>query len=309
MIETNYFTEANARRTYQACPICFSNEIQKDLEVKDFTVSKESFDVFSCKSCGGKFTQEIPVESEIGKYYQSEDYISHTDTNKGIVNSLYQLVRNYTLGSKMNLVKKETGKNSGKILDIGCGTGAFLKTMKDAGWETLGLEPDERARKIAWGKNNIETEFPDHLFQLGEGAFDVVSMWHVLEHVHELHPYLEKIFSTLKKDGILLIAVPNFESSDARHYASNWAAYDVPRHLYHFSPNSMKVLLEKHGFQIDSHKQMPFDSFYVSMLSEKYAHAKTRLIPAFFNGGLSFFNALGKPERCSSVLYIAKKKS
>lgn len=309
MIDAKYFDEVNGRRIYQVCPICFSKEIYSDLSIKDFTVSHEKFEVFACKNCGGKFTQNIPTENEIGKYYQSEDYISHTDTQKGLINSLYQFVRNYTLSAKKNLVEKETGKKSGSILDIGCGTGAFLKTMKDASWESMGLEPDERARKIALEKNGIETAFPTHLFELEELSFDVVSMWHVLEHVHELHAYLEKIYSILKNDGLLLIAVPNFESSDAEHYQANWAAYDVPRHLYHFSPNSMKALLQQHKLEIVSQKHMPFDSFYVSMLSEKYAHDKSRLIAAFLQGGLSFMNALSKPEKCSSVMYLVRKQN
>ncbi|MCI4669317.1 MAG: class I SAM-dependent methyltransferase [Bacteroidia bacterium] len=276
--------------------------------MKDYTLSDETFEVLKCDNCGGRFTQNIPVESEIGKYYQSEEYISHTDTSKGLVNSLYQIVRNYTLGTKRKLVEKSSKKDKGSILDIGCGTGDFLKAMKDSGWETLGLEPDDRARKVALSKNGIKSEFSTHLFEIQAASFDVVSMWHVLEHVHELHKYLDTIFKILKDDGVLIIAVPNYQSSDAHHYKDKWAAYDVPRHLYHFSPESMDKLLDSHDFQIFSEKHMPFDSFYVSMLSEKYKTGSTRLVPAFMNGAKSFVNALNKPEKCSSVLYLARKK-
>ncbi|MEO0897404.1 MAG: class I SAM-dependent methyltransferase [Bacteroidota bacterium] len=308
MLTNNTFTESNGKWTYSACPSCGSSDLLSIFYAKDYTVSQESFEILECQNCSLRFTQNIPSPSKIGPYYQSEEYISHTNTNKGIVNQLYQLVRNYTLGQKLKTVQKVSGLGKGRILDIGCGTGDFLGTMKNGGWDVLGLEPDDNARKMAVENHGILAFPSDELFNLEDNSFDVISMWHVLEHVHELHKYLEKIRSLLKPSGTLLIAVPNYTSGDASHYQHEWAAYDVPRHLYHFSPTGMEGLLNQHGFKLDKMKHMVFDSFYVSLLSEKYKSGKVKLIGGFLNGFSSFLKAMGKPENCSSVLYIFKKE-
>ena len=180
--------------------------------------------------------------------------------------------------------------------------------MKKAGWHTTGLEPDEGARKQARDNQGIMVEPSEKLFELKDDQYDVVTMWHVLEHVHRLADYLEKINRLLKKDGVLIIAVPNYQSADAEWYDSEWAAYDVPRHLYHFSHSSMEKLVSQFGFEIATLKRMPFDAFYVSLLSEKYRHGKTRLISAFFTGLRSYLQSLGKKDRSSSIMYIIRKK-
>lgn len=293
---------------YQSCPICNSADIQLQLTAKDYTVSQENFDVWHCMGCQARFTQDIPVESEIGAYYQAEEYISHTNTSKGIVNKLYQLVRNYTLKQKLKLINTLTARSSGKLLDIGCGTGDFLGTMKAGGWDVLGLEPDGGARKLAKENHNLETHSPEKLFDLPENQFDVVTMWHVLEHVHRLHEYAEQIKSILKPNGTLIVAVPNYQSKDAEIYQAHWAAYDVPRHLYHFSHTSIQKLFEQHGMTVQQMKHMVFDSFYVSLLSEKYKNGKLRLVPAFLNGFRSYTHAAGSPERCSSIIYVIQAK-
>ncbi|MEO0474337.1 MAG: class I SAM-dependent methyltransferase, partial [Bacteroidota bacterium] len=239
-------------------------------------------------------------------YYQSEEYISHSNTNKGFINGIYQIVRNITLRQKRKLVERLSGKKSGLILDIGCGTGEFLGTMKQAGWDTKGLEPDEGARQQAIQHFDLSVDPSDQLFSLEENKFDVISMWHVLEHVHQLQDYISKIRKLLKKDGTLIIAVPNFQSTDAEHYDSKWAAYDVPRHLYHFNPLAMDTLMGKHQFTVHDHRRMPFDAFYVSMLSEQYRHGKLRLIPAFFSGLASWWHNLFHKKRGSSIIYVIR---
>lgn len=299
----------NKNITYSTCPSCGSSDVSKTLSAKDYTVSSEHFEVWHCTACEVRFTQAIPVEEEVGAYYQSDDYISHSNTSKGLVNNLYQTVRNITLKQKRKWVEKIAQKEKGKILDIGCGTGDFLSTMKDAGWETLGLEPDDGARSQAQKNHGLEVQEQDHLFELPKSNFDVVSMWHVLEHVHRLHPYLDQINQVLQPDGRLIIAVPNYQSKDADIYQEHWAAYDVPRHLYHFSPKSMEMLLQSHGFELVQKKLMPFDSFYVSMLSEKYKYGKSRLPQAFMSGLKSWMGGRRDVNRSSSVIYLAKKKA
>lgn len=295
--------------TRTECPVCESSEFSEVLIAKDYTVSQEQFPVMECGQCGFRFTQQIPDEETIGAYYQSEEYISHSNTNQGLISRLYQVVRDITLRSKRKLVQRVSGKSTGHLLDIGSGTGEFLATMKGAGWKVRGLEPDPGARNQAIENHQLDVGEPEELFTLEENTFDVISMWHVLEHVHRLKPYLHKISNLLKADGVLLIAVPNFTSRDAEHYDAYWAAYDVPRHLYHFSPESMNRLLGDQGFEIVSYRPMPFDAFYVSMLSEKYQHGKLKLVSAFWQGFRSWLKASANAKACSSVLYVIRKRA
>lgn len=289
---------------YTHCPVCKSDSIQPVLKAKDHTVSQEEFPVWHCNNCTARFTQDVPAQAEIGAYYASADYISHSDTREGLINNLYHLVRKRTLASKMKLVMKETGVNKGQVLDIGCGTGAFLATMKKAGWMITGLEPDASARTKAVELYGIDPLEPQQLFELRPANYEAITMWHVLEHVHELHEYIKQIASLLPEKGKLFIAVPNYTSKDADIYKENWAAYDVPRHLYHFSPQSMEQLLKTYDLRLIACKPMWFDSFYVSMLSEKYKNGKGNILKAFFNGFLSNVKALRNTRRCSSVVYV-----
>ena len=293
--------------TYTSCPVCKSENINDFFAAEDYTVSHEKFDIFQCKNCTHLFTQNIPAQNEIGKYYASENYISHSDTQTGIVNRLYHIVRKKTLNGKMRLIQKETKKQTGKILDIGCGTGAFLHNMKTAGWESTGLEPDETARKKAQELYKLAPLPSLEIFNLPENTFDAITMWHVLEHVHQLHEYVEQLKNLITDKGRIFIAVPNYTSYDAQHYGTSWAAYDVPRHLYHFSPASMKNLLKQHGLTIKKIKPMWFDSFYVSMLSEKYKYGKSNLLKAFFTGFISNVKTILNKEKCSSLIYVVVK--
>ncbi len=292
---------------YTGCPICNSNNIQQQLSAKDYTVSQNIFSIWHCNACTARFTQDVPEQEAIGAYYASENYISHSDTKKGIINSLYHLVRKRTLGAKRRLVINETGITKGAILDIGCGTGAFLNTMKEAYWNITGLEPDTIARAKAAELYNIQPQEPGKLFELEPVSFNAITMWHVLEHVHELHAYIKQIEKLLAPGGKAFIAVPNYTSKDAAIYAAHWAAYDVPRHLYHFSPQSMETLLSQHGLKLAAVKPMWFDSFYVSMLSEQYKNGKGNIIKAVFNGFMSNLKAWGNTRKCSSVIYVISK--
>jgi 2-polyprenyl-3-methyl-5-hydroxy-6-metoxy-1,4-benzoquinol methylase len=293
---------------YKECPVCNSNNIQKVLAIQDFTVSQEIFEVWHCNTCTFRFTQNIPSAANIGPYYQSANYVSHSDTQEGFIHRCYHLVRNYTLKLKRKLIQETTGKKIGTLLDVGAGTGAFSKIMKNEGWSVTGLEPDETARKNALMINELELLSPDQLYQFPTASYDSITLWHVLEHVHDLHGYLDQFHTILKKDGRLIIAVPNYTSYDAATYQQFWAAYDVPRHLYHFSPESMSILADKKGFKINSIRPMWFDSFYVSMLSEQYKTGHTQYLSAFWIGLLSNFKTLFDQKKCSSVIYILEKK-
>jgi SAM-dependent methyltransferase len=294
---------------YEYCPVCSGKQIRKIFAAKDYTVSGELFTLYSCNDCSFVFTQDIPSPGEIGPYYASQNYISHSNTQKGLINNLYHKVRKLTLVSKRKMIVAETGIKKGSLLDVGCGTGAFLNEMKTAGWEITGLEPDETARNNARELFGIQPRPSQELFSLPAQSFDAITMWHVMEHVHQLYEYTEQLKKLLKPGGRLLIAVPNYTSHDAGHYKEYWAAYDVPRHLYHFSPVSMRVLMEKHGLEVIDTKPMWFDSYYVSMLSEQYKNGKGNIISAFFTGFVSNLKTLFNKERCSSVIYVIRKNN
>ena len=292
---------------YNNCPVCKSENISKFFTAKDFTVSHELFEVWHCAACSFRFTQNIPLAENIGTYYQSSAYVSHSDTQEGLINRLYHRVRNYTLQTKRKLIQQQTGLQQGALLDVGAGTGAFSYTMKLAGWNITGLEPDQTARQNAQSKYQLALRSPEELYQLQADQFDAITMWHVLEHVHDLHGYLENYHRILKSSGRLIIAVPNYTSHDADVYKEYWAAYDVPRHLYHFSPKSMQLLAETKGFTVKAYKPMWFDSFYVSMLSEQYKNGKGNLVAAIWNGLISNIKTIANNKKCSSVIYVLAK--
>jgi 2-polyprenyl-3-methyl-5-hydroxy-6-metoxy-1,4-benzoquinol methylase len=293
---------------YQHCPVCGSDRIRKILDAKDYTVSGEFFAVYECAACSLRFTQDVPDAESIGPYYQSDNYISHTDTRKGLINRVYHIVREYTLKQKRKLLVEVTGKTRGKVLDIGAGTGAFLNEMREAGWNITGLEPDPGARLMAKEKYNLEFGEPTILFSLpSEERYDAITLWHVLEHVHDLHTYISRIANLLNEGGKLVLALPNYTSSDAVKYGAHWAAYDVPRHLYHFSPAAVSNLLAQHGLKINEMRPMWFDPFYISMLSEQYKNGHSSHISALVSGIKSNKEAFSRKESASSVIYIASK--
>lgn len=288
------------------CPVCNATSFNKFITCKDFMVSHKAFTIVECKDCRFKFTNPRPELENIGNYYKSTDYISHSDTKKGIVSKLYHIVRNYTLKNKLKLINKHVSR--GTILDYGCGTGSFLTVCKNNGWNAIGFEPDKDAAKIANQKGvivfNKLNELKNHYLTTG---YDVITLWHVLEHVTELNETLSFLKENLKKDGALIIALPNYKSYDAEIYKEFWAAYDVPRHLYHFDQLSINNLMSKLGFFLEEIKPMPFDSFYVSLLSEKYRDNKNHYFRAFINGFLSNIKAK-QSNNYSSLIYTFKHK-
>jgi len=288
----------------QQCPVCDGKTFSPFLTCTDFFVSGEQFRIKQCNSCGFKITENIEDEDNIGPYYQSENYISHSNTSKGIVNSVYHSVRKYMLDRKRRLVEKATGIRNGDILDVGTGTGFFLNEMKENGWQVTGTEKSSDAREFAKKEFNLDNLPSEKLFTLNKNSFDAITLWHVLEHIHLLNENMETFARLLKNDGKLIIAVPNHESSDAKHYKEFWAAYDVPRHIWHFAPKQMKQLGEKHGFKLALLHTMPFDSFYVAMLSEKYKKSKLALFKGIFFGKISWLNSAFNTSKCSSVIYV-----
>jgi 2-polyprenyl-3-methyl-5-hydroxy-6-metoxy-1,4-benzoquinol methylase len=293
---------------HQSCPVCQHQTLNTLFEAKDYTVSQEMFSIVYCSNCQTAITQNIPTQTEIGRYYQSDQYISHSNTKKGFINRIYHSVRAYMLRKKQQLINRVSNRRTGKLLDIGCGTGYFLNTMQQAQWQVQGIEADENARTFATTQFHLQVDSPDTLQTLQTESFDVITLWHVLEHIHDLHLYVENIYRLLKPNSILIIAVPNYQSYDAQHYQAHWAGYDVPRHLWHFSPKSIQVLAAKHNFSLIEEIMMPFDSFYVSLLSEKYRQNALPLVAGFWHGFISWVSGYKNPQKASSVIYVLKKK-
>ncbi len=291
--------------TLSNCPICNSSQTNSFLVCQDHTVSRETFTIVQCVSCGFKFTNPRPTENKLGDYYKSEDYVSHSNTKKGFINSTYQMVRKYTLLKKLQLISKYF--KTGNILDIGCGTGEFLNTCKQAKWNTIGIEPSTDARKMAVESFGLDVREEAEINKFESESFDVITMWHVLEHVPKLNERIEDLKRLIKPNGIIIIAVPNCNSLDAQIYKENWAAYDVPRHLYHFTPKDIESVFKKHDLKLFRVLPMVFDSFYVSMLSEKIKTGNTNFIKAIWNGFRSNMAAIKSGKTYSSQIYLIRR--
>ena len=267
----------------------------------DYTVSNESYELLMNHKYNMIVT--LPVPTDLENYYKSEDYISHTDSKKSFFDKVYQGVRKFTLRKKLSLINSFHFSEK-KILDVGSGTGDFLSICKNNHWKSFGVEPGLDARKISLDKN---VNVVDSLSSLKEGDFDVITLWHVLEHVENLYEYIQALKNKLQPNGIIIVAVPNFKSYDANYYKEHWAAFDVPRHLWHFSQKSIEMIFGKFFMKVEKVIPMKFDSYYVSMLSEKYKNGKTNFFKAFYIGLLSNLKARSTTEY-SSLIYIIKKQ-
>ncbi|TYA74167.1 class I SAM-dependent methyltransferase [Seonamhaeicola marinus] len=277
------------------------------LKVKDHSVSGEVFELIENPEYGFLETRPQPSKEKLPEYYESEDYISHTDTKRNLFENVYHLVRSFTLNKKVKLINSFIEKPSSekRLLDIGCGTGDFLHAAQKNGWIVSGIEPNDDARAIANKKTNNSVFNIEQLLEFHEHSYDVITLWHVLEHLPNLEEQVNLLKKLLKPGGRLIIAVPNYKSYDAQLYKEFWAAYDVPRHLWHFNKTSISGLFSKISMNVEKIKPMWFDAFYVCLLSEKYKTGKMNFIKAFFNGFVSNFKALSTKE-VSSLIYIIK---
>ncbi|WP_335972971.1 class I SAM-dependent methyltransferase [Gaetbulibacter jejuensis] len=275
------------------------------LTVKDHSVSGEDFQLVHNQELDMLETIPQPSANTLSEYYKSEDYISHTDSKRNWFEKAYHFVRGMALKRKLKLINSfpVSGKT---ILDVGCGTGDFLQTAKNNSWNVYGIEPNEKARAIANSKIKNQVFDTNTLQEFESGTFDVITLWHVLEHLPNLEIEIQNLNRLLKPEGRLVIAVPNFKSYDAKHYNAFWAAYDVPRHLWHFSQTSISKLFSKHNLEIEKTLPMTFDAFYVSLLSEQYKSGSKNPLTAFWIGLQSNLKAKRTGEY-SSLIYVLKK--
>jgi 2-polyprenyl-3-methyl-5-hydroxy-6-metoxy-1,4-benzoquinol methylase len=273
------------------------------ITVKDFSVSGESFSLLLNEEYQILKTHPQPTLDKLGSYYEFEDYISHTDGKRTLFEKMYHFIKRKAIRDKVSLINSYQPEK-GRILDIGAGTGDFLLECKNQNWDILGVEPNDKAKGIALGKG---IKFGDTIEKLESNSFDVITMWHVLEHVPDVEHQVAELKRLLKPSGTIIIAVPNFKSYDAIHYKEFWAAYDVPRHLWHFSKTAIEKLFDKQNMNLEDIKPMWFDSFYVSLLSEKYKSGKMNFISGFFIGLISNVSGFFKKE-FSSHIYVLKNK-
>ena len=292
---------------HNSCPSCNSDKISNFLNCRDNLVTVESFTVAKCGSCGFFFTQDYPDSSEIGRYYQSEDYISHTGSSRNLFEKLYSAAREIMLRSKSGLISRACNKETGKLLDIGSGTGNFVHAMMKAGWDSTGVEINEKARKLSISELGINAISPDEIKSLQSESFDCITLWHVLEHFHDPFRYASEIVRLLKPGGVCVIALPNSRSFDAEHYRNYWAAYDVPRHLWHFNPETFRLFADKTGFKTKNLLTLPLDLFYISILSEKYKGSRLHLFKGIAIAITYTFTSFFNKKRSSSIIYILRK--
>jgi len=291
-----------------SCPSCNGNHIKPLMTCTDYYATKETFELYRCDDCGFTFTQNFPDESEIGRYYASPDYISHSDTRKGAMNTIYHWIRSYMLKRKAKLIERECGRGNGHLLDIGTGTGYFPHTMQQRGWDVDATEKNAPAREFAEQHFGLKVREDSAFAQLTPASYDAITLWHVMEHLEHLDETWSQLAKLLKPDGILVIAVPNCSSYDARIYQSEWAAYDVPRHLWHFTPATIVPFGERHGFRLASLHPMPFDAYYVSILSEKHLNHSAAFLRGMWKGFQAQLHTCGHKELSSSIIYIFRKK-
>lgn len=292
----------------QAEPYADEKDLEPFLACIDYTVSRETFSLLHDKETGLLVTTPRPSLDALSSYYESEDYISHTDSKRSAMDKVYQMIKNYSVKRKLKMINSLSDAN-GRILDIGCGTGDLLAACEGNGWKIKGVEPSDKARALAGGKissNELIVESIEDLSYAPQDKYDIITMFHVLEHVPNLLEYVGRLKQLLVDEGYLIIAVPNYKSYDAEYYKEFWAAYDVPRHLWHFSQESMHHIFGSNGFSIVKTLPLVFDSFYVSLLSEKYKTGKSNLLSGFKTGLISNLKAK-RSGQYSSLIYIIKK--
>lgn len=288
------------------CPLCESEQFKNHLVVKDNAISKESFIICECYNCKLWFTNPRPDEENIVTYYDKPDYISHQNKSRNLTDIVYNAVRKYTLKQKLNWINTKTPKK-GRILDYGCGVGLFPKTCQMDGWEAYGMEPNQKAATIAKEENQVNI-IDDFKALQKLKKFDAITLFHVLEHIHNLNETIDILLSRLKKRGFLYLAVPNRDSFDAKLFKEDWAALDVPRHLYHFNKQSMNFLVDQHQCRLVDTYPMTFDSYYVSLLSHQTKGNKNRYLKAIKTGYQSNKHAKTNDNNYSSLLFVIKKK-
>jgi 2-polyprenyl-3-methyl-5-hydroxy-6-metoxy-1,4-benzoquinol methylase len=291
------------------CLVCRGFGFSVLYSATDNLVSRESFTIKKCDECGFVFTSDPPDEKSIAEYYISDDYISHTDSRRSITDRVYHLARNFMLRRKHNLVLRTNGGKTGNLLDIGSGTGYFAAYMKSKGWSASGIEISQSAREYSISKFGINVLDPAGISGIHDESVDCVTLWHVLEHLYNPDYWMTEIKRILKNSGQCLIALPNINSTDSAWFGPEWAALDVPRHLWHFSPETFKKYIHNHGFECTYSEAMPLDIYYISILSCRNRRWRLPLLQGIITGFMLSLRNVFRSEGASSMIYVLSRQS
>lgn len=295
------------RHTIKACPICGKKRFNHFAECKDWVISEEIYSLLKCEDCGMIFTQDAPTEEDLPKYDKIKQKLAHGDAPRGLLNNLYYYARQIMLTRKAKLVERLSCVRNGTLLNFGAKTGFFSNRMIRRGWRVTSVERHHEERLFSLEFFHHRMLDIKELDSQQSGFFDVITLWHVFEHLHSPADFLDKFFDLLKPNGLLFIAVPNCQSFDAGHYGAGWAAYDAPRHLWHFNTDTITRLCHQRGFILMYHQAMPLDSFYVSIMSEKHLRHWFPFIRGFFVGLYGWAQSINKRDRGSSLVYVFRK--
>lgn len=288
------------------CPWCESERTQIHLWLKDEFLTKEEFQIYECLRCGLLFTEPRPSKDKIGEYYKSQEYYSHQENKKGFIPKLYESIKLINIKHKYKIATK--GVKVGKMLDIGCGVGDFLHRAEQNGWDCTGVEPSEEAKTIAQKRIKAKIIPGNDLEKIPNETYDVITMWHVLEHVDDIKWQVAQLQRLIKKEGRIIIAVPNYKSYDAKFYKDKWAAYDVPRHLNHFNKETIVKIFKTNGLKLVASDKLVWDAYYISYMSEQYRHHSMPLIKGAYRGCLSNLKARKSNEWSSKIYVFIKQK-
>jgi 2-polyprenyl-3-methyl-5-hydroxy-6-metoxy-1,4-benzoquinol methylase len=289
------------------CPLCGGERLRDLWSCQDRLTHRGTFTVCCCDACGFRFTNPYPSQDDIGVFYESDDYVPVSNTTKGLINKGYHVARRVMLRAKRAMVTRLTGRGSGRLLDIGCGTGEFAGVMKEAGWQVQGVEPYAAARESAQARFGVPVVDVPQQASLSDRSYDLITLWHVLEHAHDVNRSFRELDRLLAPGGTVLIGVPNYTCYDAGVYRDKWAAYDTPRHLFHFAPDTMRRLAAKHGFAVVALKPLLFDPLYIPLLTEKEREDRSWL-RGLCVAAASLAVSLANPSRCTAVAYVLRRQ-
>jgi len=294
------------RIEFSSCIVCGATSFTDELVVTDWLVSNEDFLVKECNACSFRFTSNPPAAEHAGPYYETEEYVEHSDNAEGLINVVYHKARTWMLKYKLRLIRKHSdGK---RLLDLGSGSGYFLNSMKNNGYDVNGVEISDKAVALCQNKFRIKAYSPtEFLANEIPGEFDVATMWHVFEHVYSYNEYFDMLHKKLTKNGTLIIAMPNYYCLEEKTYKKYWNGYDTPRHIWHFTPSTFPRFAKDRGFEMVKMTSLPLDMFYNSMISASYKKSFTFLPITVFVGLCSLMLSIFSFKRTSSVVYVMKK--
>lgn len=282
---------------FSSCFFCGSHDIGSSIASVERLSKKETFHIATCGACGMKRTIDAPALKDIGTYYAHESYVSHT----GVRVWPLRVLRTLRLWLRAHMISSFF-QRKGSLLDIGCGVGDFAALIQKQGWNVLCIEPDESTRQKAQKQYKLDVRDVSALAHLPEATFDVITLWHVLEHMYDPLQTGATVKRLLNSEGVCIVAVPNAEAYSAEHYGCNWVAYDVPRHVSHFRSRDIHTWAERSGLEVIRQSSVPLDEFFCCLKSG--ALRGDWLFVRVLRAIQCFCIAAFQPKRASTMLFV-----